>query len=130
MLVKLHLCTPWQCSCSSHWVSVCFSIYGTLLLALSRFKSLQLNQGGLALLPSPLKDMNGFCASRRVFLKTSQHLLSPLFSMEASHRIPSNQALSKLKYSLPKFKTLNIYPHCVQQDPKLQYCDQCSQGYQ
>lgn len=104
----------WQCSCSSHWVSLCFSIYGALLQALSRLKSSQLNQGGLSLIPSPLKDMNGFCASRRVFLKTSQHLLSPLSSMEASHRIPPNQALSKLKFSLLKFKTsVLILTFCV-----------------
>lgn len=77
-----------------------------LSLVLSRLRSTELSQGGLLihLFPLPLQGMKCFCASRRELSALVQ--LVPLSSMETSHRIPPNCALSKLKFALAKSKTL------------------------
>lgn len=59
-------------------------------------------------LPTSLtfKGHEWFLNFQESVLENLQHLLSPLSSMEASHRIHANQALSKLKFSLLKFKII------------------------
>lgn len=110
LLFSLHLCTCWQHHCSSQFIL--FTISGLLLFlfwSVSALNGSQIRQRGflLHLLPFPLKGLNCFCVSRSEFFKNPQHLLGPLLSMETSHGIHPNWALSEQEFSFLKWSPSN-----------------------